>query len=167
MTLESKIKKHEETIYYAAFLSGGAGMAGALMPALDIGGVSGAWVTMIILIGQDSNRQLDKDTVVKLVTGILAGAAAYLGGSKIFTFALNAIPGIGTLGAVGINAILNFLYTMRLGRYIALQMEKPEFDTGDWAGLIPEITAIVFAMPSVLEIREAWKDWTEHQQYKR
>ncbi|MCM0591360.1 MAG: hypothetical protein ACFKPT_25535 [Gloeotrichia echinulata GP01] len=168
MALEDKIKKHEEVIYTTAFSTAAMAIPGTFIPALDIGGIIGGWGTMLCIIAANSNRQLDKDTAMKVVTAIMAGAAGYLGGSKLFTFGLQFIlPGIGTVGAVGFNSLLNFLYTIRLGRFVALQMEKPEFDTGDWASIIPEITSVVFAMPSVMEIREAWKDWTEKSHYKK
>lgn len=166
MSLESKMKKHEVAIYTAAYAAAAAGIPGAFIPALDVGAISTAWVGMLLAIASNSNRHLDRNTALKFATGLLAGSAAYLGGSKLFTFALNFIPGIGTVAAVGINSLLNFLYTFRLGRFIALQMEKSEFDTEDWASMIPEVTALVFAMPSIMEMQESMKDWNTHQQYK-
>ncbi|ELP54194.1 hypothetical protein D3800_20305 [Microcystis aeruginosa NIES-298] len=163
MSFEYKIKKYEDSIYGCAFMAAGIGAPGSIVPGLDIGGVSGTWAGMILGIAKIAERQLDKNTVLKFVGGILAGSAGYLGGSKVLTFALHAVPGIGTLGAVGINCLLNFIYTIRLGRYVALQMEKPGFDTQDWADLIPEITALVFAMPTVTELREAWKYYNDEK----
>lgn len=167
MPIENTIKKHEAGIYVAAYSAAAAGIPGAFVPALDVAVVGGAWATMLVAIASNSNRQLDQNTALKFATGILSGGAAYLGGTKLLTYTLHAIPGLGTIASVGINSLLNFLYTFRLGRFIALQMEKPEFDTADWASLIPELTAMVFAMPSIMEIQEAWRDWNTHQQYKQ
>lgn len=167
MSVESKIKKHEKGIYTAAFAAAAAGVPGAFIPALDLAVVGGSWVTMLLSISSTCRRQLDYNTALKFTTGVLAGAAAYLGGSKLLiTIAFYAFPGLGTVASVGLNSLLNFIYTCRLGRYMALQMEKPDFSTEDWASMIPEITAMVFAMPSILEMQEAWKDWNSHQQYK-
>lgn len=139
---------------------------GTFIPAADVTGIVGGWALMIVKIAADCDRQMDRDTAVKIATSILAGAAGYIGGSKIFTVGLQfVLPGLGTLGALALNSLLNFLYTIRLGRFIALQMEKPGFDTEDWANLIPEITSVVFAMPSVMELRETWNDWKEQQSY--
>ncbi len=166
MSVEKKIKKHEGAIYTAAYAAAAAGIPGAFVPSLDIAAISTAWVGMMLAIANNSNRKLNHSTALKFATGILAGAAGYIGGSKLFTWALNLIPGLGIVAAVGINSLLNFLYTFRLGRFIALQMEKSEFDTSDWASMIPEVSAIVFAMPSITELSEAMSDWNSHQQYK-
>jgi uncharacterized protein (DUF697 family) len=165
MSLTSSVKKHERVIYTAAITAAAAGVPGAFVPALDIGAISGAWGTMLIMIADKSGRELDYNTAMKLATAILGGAAAYLGGSKVFTMALNLIPGFGTVTAVGINSLLNFLYTVRLGSFIARQMEKTDFDTNDIAHLVPELTAIVFAVPTFGELRGTWNDYRENQSY--
>lgn len=167
MSIEDQIKKYESDIYTCAYTAAASGTWGSVMPVMDTVYVSFSWVAMIIAIGEKANRKFDKDTVAKFVASILAGSAAYLGGTKLLVFLLNAVPGLGTLGAVGINMLLNFLYTIRLGRYIALQMEKPEFNTSDWANLIPEITSVVFGIPTIQEMQEAWKNWDAQQHYKK
>jgi hypothetical protein len=98
------------------------------------------------------------------MAAILSAGAGYLGGSKVFTFALNFIPGLGQLGAIGINSLLNFIYTIRLGKFIAEQMEKSDFDTDDWSNLVPEIAAVVFVAPSFTEMKEAASAWGKRQQ---
>lgn len=158
--------KHKEVIYTTAYATAGSGAIGGFIPGFDLGGIIGGWTSMLIIIGSDSGRQLDRDTVVKFLTSVLAGAAGYLGGSKVLTYSLHLLPGLGTLGAVGVNSLLNFLYTVRLGKYIAEQMEKPEFDLDDCAKLVPEITSVIFAMPSMREMNTTWQDWSNNQQYK-
>ncbi len=165
MSLEDIIKKHEKAIYTAAYAAGAAGIPGAFIPTLDITVVGGAWATMTVSIANKSGRKLDKDTAFKLCSTILAGGAAYIGGTKILTYLFHMIPGLGTMGAVGINSLLNFLYTFRMGRFIAMQMEKADFNTEDFASMIPEITAMVFAMPSMAEIRQTWTDYNDHKRY--
>jgi hypothetical protein len=167
MSIEDQIKKYEHEIYTTAYIAAASGTWGAFIPVMDTVYVSASWVIMIGSIAEKANRKLEKETVAKFVSGILAGSAAYLAGTKVLVFLLNAIPGLGTLGAVGINALLNFLYTIRLGRYIALAMEKPDFNTSDWANLIPEITSVVFGIPTVPEMQEAFKNWNTQQQYKK
>ena len=161
-----KIKKHEKAIYTASYAAGAAGLPGAFIPTLDVVAVGGTWATMLCVIAKDANRHFDRDTALKFTTGVVTAGAGYIAGSKLLTFALHLIPGAGTASAVGINCLLNFLYTMRLGRFAALQMEKPDFDTGDFANIIPEMAAIVFTMPSVIELKETWSNYREHQEYK-
>lgn len=163
---EEKIKKHEGAIYTAALAAGGAGVPGAFIPALDVAAVGGTWATMLLVIAGDAGRTLDRNTALKFTTAVVTAGAAYIGGSKLLTYLLHLIPGVGTVGAVSVNCLLNFLYTMRLGRFAALQMEKADFDTGDFANMIPEITAMVFAMPSMMELKDAWHDYNLHKQYK-
>jgi hypothetical protein len=167
MSLEYSIRKHEGAIYGSAYTAAALGVPGAFTPGLDTLGVAGTWATMMCIIASNANRQLDRPTALKLMSAILSAAAGYLGGSKVFTFALNLIPGLGQLGAIGINSFLNFIYTIRLGKFIAIQMEKNDFDIDDWSNLVPEIIATVFALPSVIEMREAVSDWRTHQQYRQ
>lgn len=164
MPLEDKMKKHENAIYTAAYAAAAAGVPGTFVPVLDVAAVGTAWAGMMVAIANNAKRKMDRDTALKLAMAILSGAAAYLAGTKLITFLLHFIPGAGSIAALGINCLLNFLYTFRLGRLMALQMEKPDFDTGDFASIIPEITTMVFAMPSVAEIRETWRDYHEHKE---
>lgn len=158
------IKKHEEAIYGCAYTAAALGVPGAFTPGLDTVGVAGTWAAMMCVIANKANRELDRPTSLKLMAAILSAGAGYLGGSKVFTFALNFIPGLGQLGAIGINSLLNFIYTIRLGKFIAEQMEKPDFDTDDWSNLVPEIAAVVFVAPSFTEIKEAAGAWGKRQQ---
>lgn len=166
MNLNDRIKKYEPPIYACAYASAGLGIPGTFVPGIDVGGMIGLWVAMLIGIANMAGRSLDRDTAFKLISGVLAGSAAYIGGSKVLTYALNFIPGLGTIGAIGINSILNFLYTVRIGRFIAVQMEKPDFNTEDFSALIPDIAAMVFAAPSMTEIRESWRDYNNNKHHK-
>jgi hypothetical protein len=166
MSIEAKLKKYEEAIYPAAYGAAALGVPGSFIPVLDVGGMTTIWGTMIVSIAAKSNRQLDSDAALKFVTAILAGAGAYLGGTKVLTTVLHFFPGAGTIASVGLNCLLNFLYTFRLGRFVALQMEKPGFGTEDWAAMVPEITSMVFALPSLAEIQESWADWQNYQHYQ-
>jgi uncharacterized protein (DUF697 family) len=161
---EDIIKMHENAIYTAAFAAAAVGVPGAFAPFLDVTAVGGIWATMMVAIATKAGRQLDKDTALKIATAILTGASAYVAGSKLIGFLLHFIPGAGSIVSVGVNSLLNFLYTFRLGRYLALKMEKPEFDTGDFADVIPEMTTMVFSLPSITELRSTWQEYSDRNQ---
>jgi len=132
----------------------GAAVPGTLIPLLDVGAITGAWAVMFVNIANYHHTKLNVETCTKIITGCGAGVFGYLGGSKIFTFLLNAIPGIGTLGAMGINATLNAYFTYAMGKAFHKMLEINDINDQT----LDEIAAILLKyfvpIPSLSEIKE-------------
>lgn len=163
MNREAIFKKHEDTIYLCAFSSGSFAITSSFLPGSDIPLTITSWGTMLVSIARNANRQLDMDTALKIATSLAAGGATYLAGCKLFTFSLHLIPGIGTLGSVTLNIVLSALCTIRLGRFIALQMENPNFNLDNWDLLLAELTTVVFAMPKLDEFKDTLNAYQNHK----
>ncbi len=146
----------KDIITQSVIITAGVGPAGALCPILDIGTVSGTWGLMFCRIAEYHNVEMTSETAVKIITSCGAGIFGYLGGSKVFTFLLNLIPGIGTLGAMGANAMLNGYYTYALG--IAFHEMLRTTDINDRT--IKEISIILLRLfvpiPSVSDLKEIY-----------
>jgi uncharacterized protein (DUF697 family) len=94
---------------------------------------------------------IDRDRALKIMMSVAKGAAAYIGGSKIISSALHLIPGVGTLGTVGLNAAFNATYTYKLGLFLCDTFDKATFDIDDADNLISEIiNAIIPTVSDVL-----------------
>jgi uncharacterized protein (DUF697 family) len=163
MNREEIFKKHENTIYGCAFTSGIFAITSSFVPGADIPSTITSWSLMLVNIADDAGRSLDKDTALKIATAIAAGGATYLAGCKLLTFSLHLIPGIGTLGSVTLNVVLSALCTIRLGRFIALQMEEQKFNLDNWDLLLTELSTVVFAMPTLNEFKDTLKAYQEHK----
>ena len=163
MNREAIFKKHEGVIYPCAFSSGSFAVTSSFIPGSDIPLTITSWGAMLAGIAARANRQLDTDTALKMATSVAAGGATYLAGCKLFTFSLHLIPGIGTLGSVTLNVVLSALCTIRLGKFIALQMEDQKFNLDNWDLLLTELTAVVFAMPTLHEFKDTLSAYQNHK----
>lgn len=162
LTREEIFEKHKETIYTSAFSSSCFGITSSVFPGSDIPLTITAWGTMIYKISCDAGRTMDMHTAGKLATSIAAGGGIYLGGCKLFAFSLHLIPGLGTLGSVVINIVLSALCTIRLGVFVAQRMENEEFNMEDWAILMTEVSAFVFAMPTHREVKDTFEAYQNY-----
>jgi uncharacterized protein (DUF697 family) len=102
------------------------GTIGAILPGVDTVGVSAIWITMIIRIADAAGNPTDDAVVQKFIVSLVQSAGSYIVGTVVLRIILLS-TGIGILGAAVMNAILNFLYTARLGIFIAEQYDNPGF----------------------------------------
>ena len=152
----SKLDKYNDIINKTALTAAGFGVPGAFVPWLDVGSVSACWITMTMMIAEKAGHQVDEKSVGKFIVTIVEGAAAYMIGSKVLTALLNLIPVAGTGTAISLNAALNWLYTIRLGRALAKRFDNRNFDMEDLAGMAVTIQAMVFVVPSLGELKQAF-----------
>lgn len=99
--------------------------AGALVPAFDTAAIILMWGSMLYRIGVYYEVDIPKDKCIKVLTCCGTSITAYLAGTKIINWTLNLIPGIGTLGAMAGNCILNGYYTYAVGRAFNAVMREP------------------------------------------
>jgi len=153
MTTLSQTSK--QIINNAALAAGGLGVPGIFLPGVDMVGVAGVWTKMMIDLANESGHQVDMEFAGKVITSVLAGASLYMGGSKLMTTLLT-YTGVGAIPAAGINAMFNWIYTLRLGKLLATQFSQPGFTASALLLSMKGLTGLVFALPSFSEARDAW-----------
>lgn len=154
--------KYQDIIFQhsiAAATTGGT--IGAILPGVDIAGVAAIWVTMIGRIAQKADNYAEDATIQKFIINLLQGAGSYMIGSIVLRLLLMS-TGIGILGAAALNAMLNFLYTARLGIFAAEQFDRPGFEMKQALLAVDSIQKIIFAVPTVEELKFAFQVTKEH-----
>jgi uncharacterized protein (DUF697 family) len=131
MSDKDKYKKYEGIINKATLAAGAIGAPGAFSFGLDVSVMTGIWGTMIVAIAEKSGREMDKTTAAKIASGVAAGVAAYIAGSKLAVNVIRFIPGPGTLAAMAANTGLNAWYTRSLGHVLVDMFEREEFELTD------------------------------------
>jgi hypothetical protein len=162
ITTVDDLGKYQDIIFdhsLAAAATGGT--IGALVPGLDTIGVSAIWLSMISQISERSDNYTDEASAQKFVVAVLQGAGSYIVGTAVLRYAL-LFTGIGVLGSAALNALLNFLYTARLGIFIAEQYDHPGFTMEHALSALHSAGKIVFAVPTVDELRFAFKMTRNH-----
>lgn len=147
-------KKYESIVKNSAKAAATAGVSGAINPFLDTAAVAGIWTNMIIKIAQASGHQMSVATATKFVTTVASGVAAYKVGSKLFSTIIWLIPGIGWLGAMGVNSTLNYLFTYKLGKVTSGLFGKPGFDYGSAVDVATYVVLPMLSIPTLREFRE-------------
>jgi hypothetical protein len=132
------------------------GTIGGIVPGLDTVGVSASWFAMIIRIADASGNPTDDAIVQKFIVNLLQGAGSYIVGTIVLR-ALMISTGVGIFGAMAMNSLLNFLYTARLGIFIAEQYDNPGFSMEHGLSVIDSIGKIMFAIPTIEELKFAFK----------
>lgn len=143
--------KYRSIVVTATKAAGAAGIPGAFLGPVDVAAMAGIWGVMIYAIAEKSDHGavLNKNTAVTLATSIAEGLALYVGGSKVASYLLHLIPGVGTVGAVGVNVFMNALYTYRLGSHVAKMFERTTLSTEDLLGSAKIIATALVGLPSM------------------
>ncbi len=147
-------KKYESIVKDSAKAAAAAGTASAINPFLDTAAIAGIWTNMIIQIAKVSGRPMDMASATKFVTSVASGIAAYKVGSKILTTIVWLLPGLGWLGAMGLNSALNFIFTYKLGKVTSSLFSKPGFDFGSTADIMQYVVLPMLSIPTLSEVRE-------------
>jgi hypothetical protein len=124
--------------------------------------VASIWATMTAAIARQSGHAIDTSLALKLTSTVVKGSLLYIGGTKVLNWFLNAVPVVGTAGAVSANAALNYIYTINLGAFLSHELSRPDADArellnqfySDPTGLA-ELRAMVFRKPTKEELLEA------------
>jgi uncharacterized protein (DUF697 family) len=143
---------YDVIIATAAASTVGAAPLIAVSPVSDAPAVAVIWTGMIYRICRKAGHEIERETASRLALGVAASAGAYWAGSKALGVALTKIPF--TMGpAIGMNAVLNALFTFRLGQALVDLMEKPDFDLRDWGYLVGFLSMVLRPRPSVEEVQ--------------
>lgn len=87
-------------------------------PHADLLAIAPTWSGLLVKLADQSGQHLDKDTALKIASGVLMGVSAFGGGVKLASSAF-AYSGVGTLPAVILNGGLNAVLTYLFGRAAA------------------------------------------------
>lgn len=157
VTTIDDLGKYQDIIHnHALAAAATGGTIGAIVPGLDTIGVSAIWLSMITDISDCADNYADEAAVQKFIVTVLQGAGSYIVGTVVLR-ALLLSTGIGILGSATLNALLNFLYTARLGIFIAEQSDQPGFTIEHTLSALQSVGKIIFALPTVDELRFAFK----------
>lgn len=147
-------KKYNSIVKDSAKAAAAAGTTALINPFLDTAAIAGIWTNMIIKIAKESGRKIDMASATKFITSVGAGVGAYKVGGKILGTAIWLIPGLGWLGAMGLNSTLNYLFTFRLGKTVASMFDDPSFDFGNMADITQYVVLPMLSIPTLREFRE-------------
>lgn len=145
----------QQTINHSALVAAGLGIPGIFLPGVDMAGVAAIWIKMMIDLAKDAGHDVDMEFAGKVITSMVAGASLYMGGSKLMTTLLT-FTGVGAIPAAGINALFNWIYTLRLGKLLATQFNTPGFTVNALLSSASQFTGLVFALPTFGEFSSAW-----------
>lgn len=151
MTVE---REYRDIVEKAVIAAAGIGIPGALSFGLDVAALSTAWAIMIAAIADESGHDMDKAFAAKLAVGVLAGVGGYVAGSKTAVTLLNFIPGAGTLAAMGVNGVMNALYTYKMGHAMSTLLDKDGFQESDITEMATSLAAVVISKPSLAEVKD-------------
>lgn len=90
----------------------GVGLIGAF--TTDAPALAAIWGTMIYGIAREHEVSFDKDSCIQIATSVITSAAAFMTGAGILVKILTYIP-LTTILGVGVNCVINYFYTWRLG----------------------------------------------------
>lgn len=157
VTTLDNLGEYQDTIFdhsLAAATVGGT--VGAVIPGSDTLGVSAIWLSMIIQISNHADNETDKAIIQKFLITVLQGAGSYIIGTKVLQ-GLMIMTGIGIVGSAVLNALLNFLYTARLGIFVAELYDQPGFTPEHMMSTAGSAMEIIFKVPTIEELRFAFK----------
>jgi uncharacterized protein (DUF697 family) len=154
---------YNDIIGAAVVTTAGLGVGTAFAPGADIALCGGAWVGMMVAIADRSGHQENKAFWGKVLASVGMGAAGYWAGSKVFTGILfYVIPGAGSVTAATLNALLNGLYTWRLGNSFANLFDKSDIDLRDVGAVAGYLRGALAPIPTYGEVRHVWGLIREH-----
>ncbi len=106
------------------------------------------------MIARKSNREVNQELAVKMAKGVVAAILAYKDESGELVTLLNYIPHAGHLSAIGVNSILNYVFTYTLGCALAKAFAESESDESDVNQMILTLGSSAARWPGVDEMRD-------------
>jgi uncharacterized protein (DUF697 family) len=94
---------------------GAVGIFGAFAAHSDLLAIAPAWTGMFLRLANQAGKPMERDRVLKVVTGVLVGVTSFVGGVKLAN-SYFAYTGIGTIPAIVVNAGVNGTLTWLAGR---------------------------------------------------
>ena len=144
--------------YYSDLRSGvlaatALGPAGAFAGPADAAAIFSVWTTMFVSMVKKSGHGLDERFVVKFISIVGTGVVGYYAGCKSATWLFHAVPGAGTLTAMGVSSAMNALFTYKFGTGVATLIERDELDLQDAAATATCLLALVCTIPTLGDVK--------------
>lgn len=129
------------------------GPVGAFVGPADAAAIFSVWTTMFVSMVRKSGHEMDDKFVIKFISIVGTGVVGYYAGCKSATWLFHAIPGAGTLTAMGLSSAMNALFTYKFGTGVATLIERGELDLQDVAATATCLLALVCTMPTPSDIK--------------
>lgn len=157
MALFNKVPEDIQTIIVGSMIvTIGASPGGALCPMLDLSVVAATWATMLYKIGEAHKVTFTKTECAKIITACGASVTGYLAGSKCINWLLNLLPGLGTLGAMAGNAVLNGYYTYAIGMAFHKMLETEDINGKTVVEIAKLLLRYFVPIPSFADLKEVY-----------
>lgn len=147
-------EKYRKIVNQASITAGIIGIPGTFSFSTDITALAVIWGAMMLSISSESGHPIDDNLAKKMATSVVASVGAYLAGGKVAAQILKMIPGPGSFTAIGINSILNVIYTYKLGSEFSNLFDRSDFGPQDVEYVVKSLTSLVVCLPSGDEIKE-------------
>lgn len=131
--------------------------AGALIPILDTGAIIAIWGNMLYEIAKYHNVTLTGAECIKIITACGSSILGYLSGSKALCWLLNLIPGLGTLGAMAGNVVLNGYYTYAIGKAFHFMLDDYDINGKTILEIARILIHLFVPIPSLSQLKEVFK----------
>ncbi|WP_020537947.1 hypothetical protein [Lewinella cohaerens] len=149
------LPNHQKSIIKGSSQAAAAlAVPGLFVPVVDVAGIAGIWANMLIKVARNSGHELDFQFATKMATSVATGFGAYVAGSKILSYSIMFIPGIGIFGAMGMNSALNYIFTFKLGKIASGLFERTSFDAADAADIAKMLLLPLLSIPTMGDIRD-------------
>lgn len=128
----------------AAALAGAVGVPGSFAAHADVWVLGLVWAGLFTTIADATGTTFTRHERTRIIKGVLAGAAAFIGGMKAATTVI-AYTGVGTIPAMLANASINatFTYTFGMALYQVFSSKEKHVTTAD---LIQAIVVVMLTM---------------------
>lgn len=147
----------EEIITNRMIASVAISPTGALIPMLDTAAITGIWANMLYKIAKYHEVSLTTEECVKIIAACGSSILGYLSGSKLLNWLLNLIPGLGNLGAMAGNVVLNGYYTYAIGKAFHLMLEDYDINGKTVIEIAKILVRLFVPIPSLGELKEVFR----------
>jgi len=134
-----------------------AGAPGGAVPAVEVGGIGVIWAAMVAAIVARAHREPGAAAIDRLVVTAVGAVSGYVQGSRVLGWLaaplIVAFPVPGVPAAVAVDAMLNGVFTLRLGLACTRRCHDPAAAHSDVLGRPAEIGSQLIGLPDTGEIQ--------------
>ena len=111
------------------------------------------WARMLLSIVETSGRSMDSTYADQFLQSLEPGAVECYWEYKLSTWCFHLIPEGAALTAMGINAMMNALFTYKFGATVATLIEHDIFDLSDVCKAAQDVLPLICTTPTFREVR--------------
>lgn len=117
---------------------------------------------MLYEIAKYHDVSMTGNECTKIITACGSSVLGYLGGSKTLCWLLNAIPGLGILGAMAGNVVFNGYYTFAIGKAFHEMLDDYDINDKTISEMARILIRLFVPVPSLGELKEIYSIMKEH-----